>query len=235
MTPPPVPPDDGGDEHQGANRILCWNAKVNRPVGEVLDGLASLIDSTNPKVVCLQEFKNYIKKARDRFSDDWFVYAHADWSESNDNPMLVRRDGHDQQTRGEKNGWDTLRTRKDWTGPHGNIHHGRTWTWVKVSGMWVLSLHRVTGGDGKNKAAFGEEFDVLTTWITNHSPCLVIGDHNCGPNATFPHASKLIASEVGGSISHDGGIDYGIQRGVKGTVATKGKHGSDHPAILWTL
>lgn len=208
---------------------------MNRPTGEVLDGLATLIDSTNPDVVCLQEFKGYVGKARDRFGGNWFIYAHNDWAESNDNPVMVRKAGHEQAERDTKNGWDTLRTTTDWTGPQGGTHHGRTWTWVKVSGVWVLSFHRCTGGKDRNQRAFMEEYDTVVTWIGNHTPCLVIGDHNCGKSATFPGASKLIAQEVGGSLSGhpEADIDYAIQTGVKGSLDVKGSQGSDHRAIIW--
>lgn len=214
--------------------MVSWNAKVSRDPQQVMSGLRDIVGDLDPDVVCLQEFKGYMKALRDTFGGDWFIYAHADWDESNDNPLMVRRAGHEQLERGVKNGWDTLRTRTDWTGPHGNVHHGRTWTWAKVSGVWVMSFHRVTGGNGKNRAAFAEEHDAVVTWLGNHQPAVVIGDHNCGPHVTtYPNTSRLIADHAGGGIDHHGGIDYAIVVDANGEVTWHGKHGSDHPAIRW--
>lgn len=219
---------------EGADRVLSWNAKVGRDNKQVTDGLADLIDNTNPDVVCLQESMKYVKSIRDRFGDHWFVYAHDEWEESNMNPVMVRKKGHDKQQRGE--GWNTVRTATVWTGPQGGTHKGRTWTFVKVKDLWVMSFHRCTGGHDQNKDAFMEEFDQVLKWVKNRgeSPLLIIGDHNCGPKADFPGSSWRIKNKIDGAITNtDAGVCYAIKRGIPGTMVSKGAHGSDHPAILF--
>jgi endonuclease/exonuclease/phosphatase family metal-dependent hydrolase len=221
----------------GTKRVVSWNMKVGRNHQTVLDGLADLIKATNPSVVCLQEAKGYVGDLRKRFGNQWHIYAQNDWEEAADNPVMTLAAQYKGKKRGDPNGWDTLRTTTHWVGPQGGGHKGRTWTWAKCDGLWVMSFHRVTAGKDKNQAAFRETYDNVGKWIGGHSPCLILGDHNCGPGATFAWASKPLAQTAGGTISapSSGGIDYAIQHNVKGTVVTKGNYGSDHPAILWTL
>lgn len=212
-------------------RVVAWNAKVGRDSAAVLDGIHELIEAMSPDVLALQEAGGYLPALRDTYGDRWRVYAHHDWPEANQCPLLVSRD-FTLKERGQ--GWGTLRTTVDWVGPQGGVHQGRTWTWCKVNGLHVMSLHRCTDGDGRNQQAAAEERHALVQWIGKHKPALVIGDHNWGPQNKHPDASKQVARDAGGKLSHPGhGIDYAIQRGVAGTVTERGSHGSDHPAILW--
>ena len=216
------------------DKVVSWNAKVGRNAGSVMDGLGEILDNTGCDVACLQEFGGYVAAARDTFGVDWYIYAQGGWDESQMNPVMVRKANHSKKQQGAESGWDVLRTTTTWVGPQGGSHKGRTWTYVKVSGVWVMSLHRCTDGNGKNQAAFKEESQALTKWMQGHSPCLVIGDHNCGPKATYYWASKPTSQAAGGNVSHPGGgVDYALQLGVKGDVVTKGKHGSDHAAVVW--
>ena len=215
-------------------RVLAWNAKVGRKPTDVMAGLETLIESNDPDVVALQEFKGYVGQLRDRFAGKWWIYAHNDWPEANDNPVMVSH-AFGQKHRGGEDGWNTLRTETEWTGPQGGDHQGRTWTWVKVAGVFVLSLHRCTDGNGRNSEAFTEEARHLTKWIRNHTPAVVIGDHNCGKGADFPGASRLVATDVGGRIKgiEDVPVDYALEHGIKGTAKVLNGHGSDHRAIKW--
>lgn len=208
---------------------------MNRSDDQVGDSLAQLIADWLPDVICLQEAQGYLDVLRNRFDCGWWTYAHKDWKESGHNPVLTRRDLYSQKHRGQADGWDTVRTTEKWVGPQGGSHKGRTWTWVKVQGLWVMSLHRCTDGDGKNKAQFGAEYDALCKWMRNHSPCVVLGDHNCGPKKTHPGASKLVAQAVGGACRYDDtdpGIDYALTLGRKGTLERGKPYGSDHGATL---
>ena len=75
-------------------------------------------------------------------------------------------------------------------------------------------------------------------WIGNHIPCLIIGDHNVGSGkdgSEYPFSSRQIATDANGGVDASGSIDYGIQKSANGTCVEKGKHGSDHAAVLWTL
>ena len=100
-----------------------------------------------------------------------------------------------------------------------------------------FSFHRCTNGNGKNKAAFVEEYDVLCRWIAQQEePVLVMGDHNCGHKKEHKGASKLIAQHTGSKLTFnedDPGIEYGIRRGLKGHVNRRGKYGSDHNAVVF--
>lgn len=221
----------------GERRIVAWNAKVNRDPDTVLDQLHDIIETHDPQVICLQEFHQYAGPAKQRFgkegSGKWYVYAHNDWQYANNCPVMVRSATHDQQTRGQ--GWNTLRTTTDWSGPKGKVFNGRTWTYVKTNSAWILSLHRCTGGDGPNKAAFREEYEALEQWARNHAelPVIILGDHNIGPGSTCAHSSKLLADAIGGAVLHPGGgVDYAVKQDVRGQVTKGGKHGSDHCCIL---
>lgn len=217
-------------------RVLSWNAKISRQPSEVMLGLANLIANTKPEVICLQECTQYTDEIRSRFGDQWYVYAQNDWHEANECPVMVSKRGHTRRKRGHGRGWDTLDTKIRWTGPEGGVHKGRTWTYVKVGGVWVMSLHRATDLDGKNRKACAEEHDRLVQWIGNHQPCLVIGDHNCSARADFPGASSKVAEHSRSTLAFESGaglVDYAIQHGTQGEIRVKDKHGSDHAAVLW--
>jgi exonuclease III len=219
-------------------RIVSWNAEVNRTDDEFGDALANLIRDLNPGVICLQEAGAYVNVCRNRFADDWWTYAHNDWNEANNDPVLVSRRYAEKQ-RGDAHGWNTLRNKTGWEGPHGHAHPGRTWTWVYVDGRFVMSLHRVTGGKKKNKAAFKEERANLVAWIEARpdDPIIVIGDHNIGPYDKATAGSWEVAYDVSGSCRHDdddAGIDYAVCKRQKASeVKRVGSYGSDHKALLF--
>jgi endonuclease/exonuclease/phosphatase family metal-dependent hydrolase len=217
-------------------RIVSWNAKVGRPNDEFERDLRELIADQKPDVICLQEAGKYTQVLRNKFTD-WNTYARQGWSESDMNPVMVKKKPLWRKRKRGK-GWDTLRTKTVWEGPQGGEHTGRTWTWVQVGGMRIMSFHRCTGGKDKNKAAFVEEARVVTPWIeSNVKPTFVFGDHNCGPRQDHKGASHNIAQAVNGRVLFDAadpGIDYAIADGVKGTVRhLNKKYGSDHRAVLF--
>lgn len=229
------PPSD--EQKEGEYRFVSWNAKVNRDVDTVLDQLHQIIVDHDPQVICLQEFYQYVSAAKKRFGPDgtgnWWIYSHNDWQYSNNSPVMVRSATHDKQTRGE--GWDTVRYTTKWTGPKGKVFNGRTWTWVKTNSCYVMSVHRCTGGDGPNKAAFSDEYDLLVKWAKNHDdkPVVILGDHNCGQGATFKGASKLVGEAIGGGITGPGtGVDYAVRKGFTGSSKDIKKYGSDHEGVF---
>lgn len=218
-------------------RVVAWNAKVGRSDKNFKNGLNDLIDALNPGVICLQEAKDYTSVLRNSFGNRFWVYTHTDWKESNDNPILVRQN-YNKKERGD--GWNTCRMDTGWEGPNGHQHPGRTWTYVLVDGIWIMSYHRVTGGKKKNRDAFAEEFDRTVDWINKKDPdggsVLIVGDHNIGPKDGDKKGSKKIASVVSGNVAFDNedpGIDYAIRRNQKvSTAERKGSYGSDHKAFL---
>jgi exonuclease III len=220
------------EQMQGEMRLVSWNAKVNRDPHLVLDQLHALIVDHDPQVIVLQEFHQYVSPARDRYGAKWWIYAHNDWTYSNNCPVMVRKATHDKQTRDD--GWDTLRTRTDWTGPQGKVFDGRTWTWVTTNSANILSLHRCTNGDTKNKAAFAEEYDRLSQWAENHQgkPLVIFGDHNIGPGDDCANSSKRLAKAIGGKVIADGGVDYAVVRDFNGKAKKAGKYGSDHAVVV---
>lgn len=215
-------------------KIVAWNAKVGRTDAAVKKSLGQIIDDHHPAVICLQEAKGYVDVARS--VGGYHTYAHGDWAESNDNFVMVR-DNYDKKERG--NGWNTLRCTTRWEGPHGQPHAGRTWTWVLVDGIYVMSYHRVTGGKAKNRSAFKEEYNRTVEFINARraSAFVVFGDHNIGPKEDTQFGSKQIASAVSGSCRfdpRDPGIDYAICRNQQGEVKRTKLYGSDHKMVLFT-
>lgn len=228
------------------HRIVSWNTKVGRGDDAIVSALKSLIKDLNPDVICLQECKGYANAIRHEFGvnngGQWQVMFTNDWPEAQSNPVLVhKRYGHNEH--GEPDGWNTLRTHKTWTGPQGGDHQGRTWTWVKVGGIYVMSLHRATGMTKGNKDAGQEEAATIEDWMRKKGldqRFVIIGDHNIGPKKDSPAwSSKQIALNVGGSVrfdKDDPGIDYAITRNVKAqNVARKQKYGSDHRAVVFVV
>lgn len=224
----------------GVLRVVAWNCKVNRPPGDVANGLRNLIQDQDPDVVCLQEAGDYVSKIKQEFGVDhggaWRVYCHNDWTKANDCPVMVHK-RFNAKTRGDPDGWNTIRTKTEWTGPSGHTHKGRTWTWVKVDSRFVCSFHRCTGGKGKNKASAKEEYDVMCEWISDRTDerIIVLGDHNIGPQEQDPYWSSWgIADHCHGSTrfdNGDAGIDYAICRNQKGDVVRTKTYGSDHKAV----
>ena len=219
-------------------KVLTWNAKVGRPNDEFGDALQQLIRDTEPDVIVLQEAGKYTEVLKKRFGKKWYVYAKSGWDESDMNPVLVWKKGHQKKKYGK--GWGTVRTHKTWTGPQGGDHKGRTWTWVHVDEHRIMSYHRCTGGKDQNKDAFVEEYDVTSGWIRKQTvPVIIFGDHNCGPKATHKGSSKKIAQSVDGRVIFDTeepGIDYVLSKGVRGTTnRLKKDYGSDHHPAVFTL
>lgn len=222
------------EQIDGERKIVAWNAKVGRPVGTVLDNLHNLIQDHDPQVIVLQEFHEYLGKARDRYEDKWWLYGHNDWQYANNCPVMVRKATHNKQDRHD--GWDSLRTTVNWHGPKGKVFDGRTWTYVKTNSAWFLSLHRCTNGPTDNPKAFAEEFDTLKRWADNHKglPICIIGDHNIGATNDAKDGSKRLAEAIGGKVIADGGVDYAVVRDFKGSLKHGKKYGSDHEAIILT-
>lgn len=217
------------------NKVASWNVKVNRPNKDVTDGVKKVMDNTGAKVICLQEASKYIGALKDRFGEHWFVYHTSGWDEAADDPVLVHRSMRDKHG-AEDQAWGTLRYTTKWTGPQGGVHQGRTWTWVKVGGLLVMSFHRCTGGKDQNADAFKVEHDKVVDFIkAQDMDVLVFGDHNCGAKADFKGSSFRIAEHVGGKTRDDGGVDYAITRGCGGSVRDTDKmYVSDHSAVVWT-
>jgi endonuclease/exonuclease/phosphatase family metal-dependent hydrolase len=225
------------DQKQGEYRIVSWNAKVNRDPDTVMGDLHRLIEDWDPQVICLQEFYQYVGAAKKRFgkegSGNWWVYAHNDWKQAGNSPVMVRSATHDQQKRGQ--GWDTVRYTTKWTGPKGTVFDGRTWTWVKTNSAYFMSVHRCTGGEGKNKEAFADEYDLLVRWAQTHDnlPVVLLGDHNCSQADDHKGSSKKVAAAIGGGITGPkSGVDFAVRRGFTGSAKDIPKYGSDHEGVF---
>lgn len=229
------PPTD--DQKEGEYRFVSWNAKVNRDVDQVMDDLHRLIEDWDPQVICLQEFYQYLSAAKKRYGKDgtgnWYVYGHSDWQYSGNSPIMVRAATHNRQERGK--GWDTIRYQTHWTGPKGKDFNGRTWTWVKTNSAYILSVHRCTGGNGPNKEAFADEYDLLLKWARNHDdlPVVILGDHNCSQGDDFPNSSKRLAEAIGGGITGPkSGVDFAVRKSFTGSSKDTPKYGSDHEGVF---
>lgn len=214
--------------------VASWNCHVNRPATDVQAGLAALIKDVQPDVICLQEAYQFTDMIRDRF-EGYRLYAKQGWTQSDNCPVMIEAN-RDKKKYGET--WGTLRCYTRWTGPEGVNHPGRTWTWVKAGGIYIVSLHRCLGGHGPNKDAYKEEFHVLQQFTRDaDGPVLIFGDTNTTHTADHPGSMKNLAERVKGELRYDRkqpGIDYGLQRGIKGTVKRTKEYGSDHKAAIWT-
>lgn len=216
--------------------IASWNAHVGRSPLAVVAAVRCLIRDTNADVVCLQEARGYVTALRLAFPR-WRVYARAGWRDATHNPVMVRRALRRGRYYGR--GWGTVRNRIGWE-YRGNPKPGRTWTWVRVDGVRILSLHRLAGIAHKaNMASYAREAELLREWFDERGgAALVIGDANAGP--THPHRDGLmrLAREVGAVVIADPdepGIDYAVAHHVRGHLERTNHYGSDHRAAVLTL
>ena len=209
-----------------------FNCHVGRSPAKVVTGLRRLIADTDADVIALQEARGYVTALKLAFPA-WKVYAKSGWPDSDHCPVMVRRN----LPRGRRygHGWGTVRIENGWT-YEGTPKPGRTWTWVKVDGTFVLSLHRVRGGHGGNSVSYLEEAHALREWFDDHDgPMVAIGDANEGPVDTRPNTMLQIARKVGGRLifdRDDRGIDYALARGLTGHLERTDSYGSNHDAAV---
>ena len=220
--------------------IVSFNAKVGRGGKAVIQSTMEILDD-NPgtDVIVYQEAEGYVDDLRRRFERGWNVYARGGRPESRMNPVMVRK--HDAFPRRQYGaGWGVVSNNIDWIGPkHGLKHEGRTWTWVKVGQVYVMSLHRVTAGDGKNKKAYQEEATRLINFMERGNKprnIIVFGDTNTGYKATHDGSMRDIRAQVKGRLISDQqspGIDYALTTAsIKATMQRTKQYGSDHKAAV---
>lgn len=217
--------------------IVSYNAHVGRRGHEVIKSVRDILnDNPETDVICFQESQTYVEDLRRAFNGGWYIYAKGGWTESMQNPVMVRRSW---AFREYGHGWGTVKNLKHWIGPvHDWDHPGRTWTWVKVGQLYVMSLHRATEGSGQNKRAYLEEAHRLEGFLERRGtkPVVIIGDTNTAPRAdhlgsmqkiTEHTRSKLIVDE------EEPGIDYALtSKGVDGVLNRTKHYGSDHKAAV---
>jgi endonuclease/exonuclease/phosphatase family metal-dependent hydrolase len=219
--------------------IVSFNAEVGRGGVAMTRSIKQIIEA-HPRVsvILLQESEGYVDDLRKNFKG-WKTYAKKGWSESDNCPIMVKRTSYAPRMRYQQT-WGTLKCDKGWIGPKaGKKHPGRTWTWVKVGGIYILSLHRVWGGEQDfkgNGAAYQEEARKLTGWIRNKdAPVIVFGDTNCGYHETHPHSMRDIRDNVRGKLIADedkAGIDYALVKRLSAEVRRSGDVGSDHNPVV---
>ena len=219
--------------------IVSYNTKVARPGFEVVKSIRQILhDNPETDVLCLQEAQGYIDDLRRNFNGGWYLYAKSGWTESMQNPVMVRKK-QGFPARDYTHGWGVVKNMRHWIGPkHGWDHPGRTWTWVKVGQLYVMSLHRATDGDGQNKRAYIEEAERLEGFMERRGqkPVVIIGDTNTGLHAQHPGSMQKIKEHVRGKLiadADDPGIDYALtSKGVEGIVHRTQHYGSDHQAAV---
>lgn len=215
--------------------IVSFNGKVGRGGPAMVRSIKGIItDHPQVSVILLQESEGYVDDLRKHFKG-WKVYAKAGWPESDNCPVMVKRTAYAPRVRYKKT-WGTLSCGLGWDGPHGQHHPGRTWTWVKVGGVYILSLHRVWGGEGfkGNDKAYREEGRKLTEWIKNHQPAIVFGDTNTAWTATHKGSMRDIRAAVKGKLICDednAGIDYALVTKLSAQVHRGKDYGSDHHCV----
>lgn len=215
--------------------IATWNTHVGRDPIEVIIGLRRLIHDTRADVICLQEARGYVTALRLAFPT-WRIYAKAGWPDSNHAPVMVRRSL--RRGRHYGTGWGTVRIEADWVYA-GTSKPGRTWTWVRVDGVYILSLHRIVSSRGDNGESYLEEAHALREWFDEHGgPMVAFGDCNEGPRDTRPNTMLAISRKVKGTLASDRdepGIDYALVRDLTCTVERTDTYGSDHRAAILTV
>lgn len=220
--------------HRDPLRVVVWNMKVGRGHRALAD-LRRLVRDQRPDALLLQEAMNYVRLIRVLFPA-YRVYAPRGWSEAANCPVMVRRTvprGHRK-----RRGWSWVRCSERWTYAKYNVvHPGRTWTAVRVAGVWLLSVHRAPRGLSKlNRHAGSEEAEQLVDWFDEHAGAMFAGgdmNHAAGRRGrdTSQHVARRMKGEVVGPV----GIDHGIARGLTATCRVLGDYGSDHDALLFTL
>jgi endonuclease/exonuclease/phosphatase family metal-dependent hydrolase len=220
--------------------VVSYNTRVGRDGQDVVKSIRMILDQhPHTDVLCLQECEGYIEDLRRHFNGGWYVYCRAGWDESRMNPVMVRKsDGYPKRVYNK--GWGTIINQAHWTGPvHGLDKPGRTWTWVKVGRLYVVSLHRATDGNGQNKRAYQEEARRLTRFFTAKradASVLVFGDTNTSMKASHRGSMRDIRSIVQGRLIadlQDPGVDYALTtRNVQAWVKRTKEYGSDHKAVV---
>lgn len=219
--------------------VVSFNAEVGRGGPAMIKSVRGILeDHPSTDALLFQEAGGYVDDLRKAFGERWHIYAKSGWPESDNCPVMTRRQpGFPGRKYG--GGWGTVRCHKGWVGPKAGLRHpGRTWTWVKVGKVYVLSLHRVWGGEQDfkgNGEAYLEEAKELTAWISRHQPCLVFGDTNTGYHETHPGSMRNIRARVKGKLVADEdnpGIDYALLKGVNAKVHRTVPYGSDHRAAV---
>jgi hypothetical protein len=220
--------------------IISFNARVSRGDEAMIRSVKGILhDHAGTDVLLFQECAEYVDALRRTFSDDWIIYARDGWPESLHNPVMVRKDpGFPRRSYGA--GWGTVRNKTRWIGPiHGLDHAGRTWTWVKVGTVYVMSLHRATDGDGQNRRAYLEEAGRLKEFMRRGQRprhIIIFGDTNTAYRAKHPGSMENIRADVKGRLlvdTRDPGIDYAlVTRNVAAKVNRTENYGSDHLAAV---
>lgn len=219
--------------------IVSFNAQVGRGGPAMIRSVRQIIEA-HPRVsvFLFQESEGYVDDLRKSFKG-WKVYAKGGWPESDNCPIMVKRTAYLPRVKYQKN-WGTLTCTRRWTGPKaGKRHPGRTWTWVKVGGIYVMSLHRLWGGEQDYKGngdAYLEEARKLTEWTLNRqAPVIIFGDTNCGFDERHKGSMRDIREGVNGRLIADkdkAGIDYALTRKVTAEVRRSKDVGSDHNPVV---
>jgi endonuclease/exonuclease/phosphatase family metal-dependent hydrolase len=218
--------------------IISYNAQVNRDIGAVVKSLRMMLrDHPHTDVVVLQEAQQYVDFLRKAFVGNWWIYGRKGRAEGLMNPVMVRK-AINFPKRKWGPGWGTIANTTDWIGPkHGLKHEGRTWTWVLVGDVYVLSLHRATDGAGQNRKAYLEEAGRLTQFFEKRQgkDIIVFGDTNTGIGADHPGSMQRIREKVHGRLIADepAGVDYALTtRSITASVERTKTYGSDHKAAV---
>lgn len=215
-------------------RVVAWNMKVGRG-RQALADLRRLVREQRPDALLLQEAMHYVRLIRVLFPG-FRVYAPKGWPEAANCPVMVRR----TVRRGirKRHGWTWVRNSERWTyAKYGVEHPGRTWTAVRVLGVWLLSVHRAPGGLGRgNRLAGADEADALVDWFDEHAgPMFASGDVNHAAGRRGRDTSQHVARRAHAEVVGPPGIDHGIARDLDVTWRLLEHYGSDHPAVLYLL
>ena len=216
--------------------IVSFNGKVGRGGNAMIKSVKDLLkDHPSTDVFCFQECEGYIEELRREFNGGWYLYVRGGWDESRMSPVMVRKaEGFPKREYGA--GWGVVRNKLPWE--HKKRKPGRTWTWVKVGQVWVMSLHRVTDGNGENKRAYREEAKRLVNFMErgNDRSIIIVGDTNTGYRATHDGSMRDVRAQVGGRLiadQSDPGIDYALtSQHISAHMRRTKRYGSDHQAAV---
>lgn len=212
--------------------ILAHNVKVGRsPRSVVASVRAAITDDTD--VVILTEAAGYTRALRESLTSWQVRHAHG-WPEARNVVLLVRRDLRVHRFR-------AIRNLRSWVGPKlGRRHAGRTFPVVDLGTHWrIVGVHRTSGGpNGPNAEAWAEEHRRLARLArrTKRRALVIVGDQNCQADDPHPLGLLGLARAIGGDvIATHTKVDHAVVRGVDGRGRRGDYHGSDHPAVRYTL
>lgn len=204
-------------------RILYWNVYVGHEPKDAMRELGAMINEHNPHVIGLGEASRLTERVHHVVGYEAFSIPETYMGEG-ETIALVRDDVNLRR-------WNWLKMTKWWTGPKHGLKQGPKRYWngrIKHDGV----LWRISIGHWPFNTARPETEDRIEAWFKRALPwrkSAHLGDLNTPPNVMDQYVKRFRGKHTGV------GIDRIMFRNCTVTARDLGRHGSDHPAVLFTL